>query len=88
MRLLKRSIRERVREIARENYVTQTGSRDRVALRAMSGAQRQIKEEFGSGIITSLILSLLIKLAVRYIENWIEDNLYAQHVPLNFEEAR
>lgn len=68
--------------------MTQTGERDRVALRAMSGAQRQIKEEFGSGIVTSILLSLFIKLAMKYIENWIEDKLFAQHVPTQFEEAR
>jgi hypothetical protein len=88
MRLIKRSIRERVREIARQNYVIQTGERDAIAFRAMVGAQRQIKQEFGSGIITSLLMSIMIKLAWKYIEQWVEDKLFAQHVPEQFEEAR
>lgn len=78
----------RIREIARSNYVTQTGNRDIVAFRAIAGSQRQIKREFGSGIISSILLSLMIKLAIRYVEQWVEDNLFSYHVPQKFEEAR
>lgn len=78
----------RVREIARQNYVTQKGERELLAFRAISASQRQIKQEFGSGIVSSILISLMIKLAVRYIEGWIEDNLFSYHVPQQFEEAK
>ncbi len=78
----------RVREIARQNYVTQKGERELLAFRAISASQRQIKQEFGSGIVSSILISLMIKLAVRYIEGWIEDNLFSYHVPQKFEEAK
>ena len=55
---------------------------------AIAGSQRQIKQEFGSGIITSLLISLMVKLAIRYIEQWAEDNLFSYHVPTNFSEPR
>ena len=84
--MLRKKWRKRVREIARENYVTQTGERDAIAFKAMAGSQRQIKKEFGSGIVTSLLLSLFIKLAMKYIERWVEENLFAQHVPQEFNE--
>ena len=77
-----------MRQIARENYVTQTGERDTIAFKAMVGSKRQIEKEFGSGIITSILLSIMIKLAWKYVENWVEDKLFAQHVPEQFEEAR
>jgi hypothetical protein len=86
--LLRKKWRKRVREIARQNYVTQAGERDVIAFKAMVGAQRQIKQEFGSGIITSILLSIMVKLAWKYIEQWVEDKLFAQHVPEQFEEAR
>ena len=75
-----------MREIARENYVTQTGERDAIAFKAMAGSQRQIKKEFGSGIVTSLLLSLMIKLAEKYITRWIEEKMFAYNVPQEFNE--
>ena len=84
--LLRKKWRQRVREIARQNYVTQAGERDVIAFKAMVGAQRQIKQEFGSGIITSILLSLMIKLAWKYVEKWVEEKLFAQHVPTEFNE--
>ena len=68
--------------------MTQTGNRDEVVFKALLGSQRQIKQEFGSGIITSLLISLMVKLAIRWIEEWAEDNLFAQHVPEAFSEPR
>lgn len=87
-KLLRKNTRMRIREIARANYVRQSGPTDLIAFRAIAGSQRQIKNEFGSGIVTSLLLSLMIKLAIRYIENWIEDELFAYNVPAKFEEPR
>jgi hypothetical protein len=84
--LLRKKWRKRVREIARQNYVTQTGERDSIAFRAMVGSQKQIKEEFGTGIITSILMSIMIKLAWKYIEKWVEEKLFAQHVPTEFNE--
>jgi len=68
--------------------VTQTGERDVIAFKAMIGSRKQIQQEFGSGVITSILLSIMIKLAWKYIEQWVEDKLFAQHVPEQFEEAR
>ena len=76
----------RIREIARQNYVRQTGERDAVVLKASAGAKRQIQQEFGSGIVTQILLSIMIKLAIKYIEKWAEENLFSFHVPTNFEE--
>jgi Trp operon repressor len=78
----------RIREIARQNYVTQKGDRELLAFRAISASQRQIKQEFGTGIISSILISLMIKLAVKYIEGWIEDKLFSYNVPQQFEEAK
>ncbi len=78
----------RIREIARQSYVTQAGSRELVVFRAIASSQRRIKQEFGSGIVSSILISLMIKLAIRYIEGWVEDNLFSYHVPQKFEEAK
>ena len=78
----------RVREIARSNYVRQSGSRESVVFNAISASQKQISTEFGSGIVTSLLISLMVKLAIKYIEKWAEENLFSYHVPEKFEEAR
>ncbi len=88
--LLKRRIRERVREIARENYVRQSSRHglDLLRLRAIEGAKWQLKREFGSSILTSLLISLMVKLAVKYIESWIMNNLYSYNVPQVFKEIK
>lgn len=78
----------RVREIARQNYVDQAGDKDIIAFRAIAGSQRQIKQEFGTGIISSILISLMIKLAIKYIEGWIEEKLFSYNVPQQFEEAK
>ncbi len=78
----------RIREIARDNYVKQSGDREIIAFRAIAGSQRQIKREFGSGIVSSILISLMIKLAIKYIENWIEQELFSYNVPQLFEEAK
>ena len=85
-RLLKQKTRMRIREIARQNYVRQKGDRDAVVFNAIAGSQRQIKQEFGSGIVTSILMSIMIKLAIKYIEKWAEENLFSYHVPTKFEE--
>ena len=84
--MLRKKWRKRVREIARENYVIQTGEGNVIAFKAMVESRRQIKREFGSGIITSLLLSIMVKLAWKYIEKWVEEKLFAQHVPTEFNE--
>ncbi len=87
-KVLRKKTRMRIREIARQNYVTQKGDRELLAFRAISASQRQIKQEFGTGIISSILISLMIKLAVKYIEGWIEDKLFSYNVPQQFEEAK
>ena len=84
--MLRKKWRKRIREIARENYVTQTGESNVIAFKAMVESRQQIKREFGSGIITSLLLSIMVKLAWKYIEKWVEEKLFAQHVPTEFNE--
>jgi len=84
--MLRKKWRKRIREIARENYVTQTGESNVIAFKAMVESRRQIKREFGSGIITSILLSIMVKLAWKYIEKWVEEKLFAQHVPTEFNE--
>ncbi len=86
--MLSKKLRKRIREIARQNYVRQSGSRSGVVFNATVGSRSQIKQEFGSGIITSLLIGLMIKLAIRYIEQWAEDNLFSYHVPSEFSEPR
>jgi len=84
--MLRKKWRKRIREIARENYVTQTGERSTIAFKAKHGAEKQIRGEFGTGIITSILLSIMIKLAWKYIEKWVEEKLFAQDVPTEFNE--
>ena len=84
--MLRKKWRKRIREIARENYVTQTGESNVIAFKAMVESRQQIKREFGSGIITSILLSLMVKLAWKYVEKWVEEKLFAQHVPTEFNE--
>jgi len=84
--MLRKKWRKRIREIARENYVTQTGESNVIAFKAMVESRQQIKREFGSGIITSILLSIMVKLAWKYIEKWVEEKLFAQHVPTEFNE--
>ena len=86
--LLKRKMRIRAREIARANYVHQKGTRDLTVLNAVASSKREIKDELGTGIIASILISLMIKLATKYIMQWAEDNLFSYHVPEQFEEAR
>ena len=86
--MLRRRTRIRIREIARQNYVRQEGERDSIVFNAIAGSQRQIGQEFGSGIITSLLISLMIKLAIRYIEKWAEENLFQSAVPFEFEDLK
>ena len=66
--------------------MTQTGERSTIAFKAKHGAEKQIMSEFGSGILTSILLSIMIKLAWKYIERWVEEKLFAQHVPTEFNE--
>ena len=77
-RLINRQRRERVREIARQNYVRQEFS--------STGSAKQIKQEFGTGIFVSLLISIMIKLAMKYIEKWIENKFFGSDVPTRFEE--
>ena len=86
--MLSKKLRKRIREIARQNYAYQKGGKNSVVFNAIAGSQRQIKQEFGGGIITSLLVGLMVKLAIRYIEQWAEDNLFSYHVPTNFSEPR
>ena len=55
---------------------------------AFRGAEKQIKKEFGSGSLTSLLMSLMLKLAMKYLENWIEDRFFGPHVPRDFFEVK
>lgn len=80
--MLRKKYRMRVREIARETYVS--GNR----FASQKYAERRINGEFGSGIITSLLISFMMKLAMRYIEQWIEDKFSQSDIPPQFEEAR
>ena len=86
--MLRLKLRVRAREIARANYVNQKGTRNVTVINAVAGSRKQIKDELGTGIITSLLISLMIKLATKYIMQWAEDNLFSYHVPEQFEEAR
>ncbi len=86
--MLRKRTRMRIREIARQNYVRQEGERDSIVFNAIAGSQKQINQEFGSGIITSLLLSVMIKLAIRYIEKWAEENLFQSAVPTKFEDLK
>lgn len=86
--MLKRKLRVRAREIARANYVRQKGTKSVAVINAVASSRNQIKNELGSGIITSILVSLMIKLATKYIMQWAEDNLFSHHVPEQFEEIR
>lgn len=52
------------------------------------GIRTDLKDGFGSGIITSILLSIAIKLAMRYVNQWIDENLFGYDVPSAFSEAK
>ena len=86
--MLNKRLRKRVRRIARDAYIPQSGSKDWIKKRATEVATSKLKTEFGSGILTSILISLMIKLAIRYVEEWLEDELFGYNVPFQFEEVR
>lgn len=53
-----------------------------------NGIEQDLKSGFGTGIIASILISIAIKLAMRYIDQWIEENLFGYDVPAVFSEAR
>ncbi len=53
-----------------------------------NGIKEDLSGGFGSGIIASILLSIAIKLAMRYIDQWIEENLFGYDVPAAFSEAK
>lgn len=52
------------------------------------GIREDLKGGFGTGIITSILLSIAIKLAMRYVDQWIQENLFGYDVPAAFSEAK
>ena len=52
------------------------------------GIEEDLQSGFGSGIISSILLSIAIKLAMRYVNQWIEENLFGYDVPAAFSEAK
>ena len=52
------------------------------------GIREDLKGGFGTGIITSILLSIAIKLAMRYVDQWIQENLFGYDVPATFSEVK
>jgi len=52
------------------------------------GVKSDLKDGFGTGIIASILLSIAIKLAMRYVNQWIQENLFGYDVPAAFSEAK
>ncbi len=52
------------------------------------GVREDLKQGFGAGILTSILLSIAIKLAMRYVDQWIQENLFGYDVPAAFSEAK
>jgi len=50
--------------------------------------EEDLKSGFGGGILTSILISLALKLAMRYVDQWIEENLFGYDVPSIFSEAK
>ncbi len=53
-----------------------------------NGIEEDLKSGFGTGIISSILISIAIKLAMRYVNQWIEENLFGYDVPSTFSEAK
>lgn len=67
-RILGRKRRNRVREIAREEYL----SKDPES--ALASTRERVRAEYGS-LIGTILVALAVKLATALIMSWIEDNL-------------
>ena len=53
-----------------------------------NGIEEDLSNGFGSGIIASILISIAVKLAMRYVNQWIEENLFGYEVPSEFSEAK
>ena len=54
----------------------------------MPKVKEDLVEQFGTGIIANILIGLALKLAARYIEEWINDNLFGSKIPRAFSEPR
>ncbi len=52
-----------------------------------NGIEEDLREGFGTGIVANILISLAIKLAMRYVNQWIEENLFGYDVPAAFSEV-
>ena len=62
-------------------------SPNRAAKAAIKRSEEELREGF-NGIITSIFISLAIKLAAKYIMKWLEDELFSTSVPQEFSENK
>ena len=80
--LLRKKTREKVRKIAREEYVVAVRMHDfhrekaTIAKIARKNARNRLRDtpEFG-GILNALLLSIATKLLTELIKHWIDENL-------------
>lgn len=82
-KLLSMNQRIRVREIARESWVNEMRKPKEFRLNQIMNAKMRAKhaikrdEGFGTGVFASILISIAIKLAIRYIDTWIKNELFS-----------
>lgn len=88
MHVFSKKRRARLREIAREEYYiasklsADSGNASVVKKLAIKNARQRLVEsgEYG-GFFSALLLSIAIKIIIKLIEHWIDENLLASEVP-------
>jgi hypothetical protein len=50
--------------------------------------KEDLRESFGTGIIANILIALAMKLAMKYIEEWVKDSLFGSKIPRKFTEVR
>jgi len=90
--LLRKNAREKIREIARQEYLIACRMHDFCSEKAIisriarKNAVKRLRDspEYG-GILNALLLSIATKLLTQIIEKWIEENLSGEEVQSGYQ---
>ena len=90
--LLRKNAREKIREIARQEYLVACRMNDFYSEKgiisriARKNAAKRLRDspEYG-GILNALLLSIATKLLAQIIEKWIEENLSGEEVKSGYQ---
>lgn len=90
--LLRKNAREKIREIARQEYLIACRMHDLYSEKpailriARKNAVKRLRNSEGyAGILNALILSIATKLLTQIIQKWIEENLSGEEVKSGYQ---